>query len=438
MPGQVVPAVYDAAGASTPPPDPIGSDIVGSAQPVGEVIASTFAMENPPRVAQAVATEPASRTLTPAHGAPGSEPMAFGGESMDQASNRLYGSVDYLLWWFKDSHIPPLVTTGPPGSSGILGAPGTVVLFGGSRFDSEDHSGVRATIGYWLGDCQKLGIEASYFVLGSRANGFMANSNDFPVLARPFFNLNSGMEFSQVTASPNLSTGSITVAGSSRLWGAEVNARTPLCCGCGYRVDGFAGIRYLDLRESLSIGENIQVLPGVPQFGGDQITVLDSFGTQNQFVGGQIGVDAEFNYGTWFADVRGKLAIGSTAQTVDIVGNQLITAPDGTTTAASGGLLALSTNIGHHVRYRFGVVPEMGINLGYRVTDNLRLYLGYSFLYWNSLLRPGDQIDRVVDVTKIPNFPVNAVPTSAARPAVLFKDSEFWAQGINCGLEFRY
>jgi hypothetical protein len=53
-------------------------------------------------------------------------------------------------------------------------------------------------------------------------------------------------------------------------------------------------------------------------------------------------------------------------------------------------------------------------------------------------VRPGDQIDRGLDVTRIPNFGVPANPLPQPRPAVPFKETDYWAQGINIGLEFRY
>src|SRR4051812_31807075 len=45
-------------------------------------------------------------------------------------------NADALLWWMRPAHLPPLVTASPPGTPvpavGVLGAPGTAVLFGGS------------------------------------------------------------------------------------------------------------------------------------------------------------------------------------------------------------------------------------------------------------------------------------------------------------------
>ena len=351
---------------------------------------------------------------------------------------RFYGSAEYLLWWIKDSRFPPLVTTSPPSSAGILGMPGTIVLFGGSEVNNEERSGGRFTGGVWLDPCQTWAFEGSYFFLGDRSVNFRANSDQFPVLARPFFNLNAGTEFSQLTASPGLSTGRIDVNSSSRLWGAEGNFRRNLCCGCDYRLDGLFGFRYLELDESLTIGEMLAVAPGVPVFGGDRITVLDNFATHNRFYGGQVGLDGEIRRGRWFADVRGKVALGDVQQVTDINGAQLIVTPAGTATSFRGGLLALSTNIGHFTKHRFAVLPEGTVNVGYQVTDHLRAFVGYNFLYVSSVLRPGDQIDRVIDVTRIPNFATNLPPTGVPRPMVLSKDTDFWAQGINFGLEFRY
>ena len=66
--------------------------------------------------------------------------------------NRLYGSADYLLWWTKGDHLPPLVTTADPGTAltpttGALGQPTTRVLFGGDDVNDSARSGVRLTLG---------------------------------------------------------------------------------------------------------------------------------------------------------------------------------------------------------------------------------------------------------------------------------------------------
>jgi hypothetical protein len=333
--------------------------------------------------------------------------------------------------------MPPLVTTAPIGSTGVLGEPGTTVLFGG-HLDNEERSGGRFTAGYWFDNCQTLALEGTVFFLANRNANFAANSNTFPVLARPFFNLNSGTEFSEVTTSPGLATGSIAVNTFSRLWGADLNLRYNVCDNCAWRFDVLGGFRYLSLREGLNIQESILASPTAPMFPGDMIVVNDDFNTRNQFYGGQIGARLGWTRNRWSIDWLTKVAFGDTRQTVDIQGNQLITTPGGATSFFNGGLLALGSNIGSFSRDRFAVVPETNLILGFRVTDHLKLLIGYSFLYWSNVVRPGNQIDRVIDVSQIPNSGLTVAPTGQGRPAPLFKSTDFWAQGISFGMEFTF
>jgi hypothetical protein len=113
-------------------------------------------------------------------------------------------------------------------------------------------------------DCgQTKGIEASYFFLGSRSNDFTANSSGTPgspVLARPFFDVSSGLPNSELIAFPGLASGIVGVHSTTRLQGPEANLICNLCCSCGdccgpargYRVDLIGGFRYLDLIHTLA------------------------------------------------------------------------------------------------------------------------------------------------------------------------------------------
>jgi len=365
-----------------------------------------------------------------------------------------YVRGEYLLWAVKKDSVPPLVTTSTnPFDFGILGRPTTQVLFGGDGIDGGTRSGARFTAGLYLDDCDDKAIEVSGFFLGNKTQTFDANSAQFPVIARPFFSLNRNMEFSQLTAFDNLATGNLQERNTSDLWGAEANLRCCLCCGqycpddCDdwaglhYRVDGLAGFRYLDLQEDLSITENIRNFPSPQnQLMNLGLMVFDDFATRNQFYGGQVGLDATVDSGPWSLNVTGKLALGDTAQEVRINGGQLVTNLNGTVTPARGGLLALSSNIGTFHGNSFSVVPEVNTTLSYHINEHWRLFAGYDLLYWTNVVRPGQQIDRTVDETLIPNFepPGTVAPAGQNRPAVLFQRSDIWAQGLNLGLEFRY
>ena len=212
------------------------------------------------------------------------------------------------------------------------------------------------------------------------------------------------------------------------------------CNGCqpapGYRVDLVSGFRWLESREGLGIIEDIQILPTSPVFTGDHIRVLDQFDTRNEFYGGQLGLRAEVWRNRFFANITGKVALGDTHQTVDINGSTTIIPPSGPAIVKQGGLLALPSNIGSYSRDEFSVVPEVDFNIGYQVTNNLRVFVGYTFLYWSDVVRPGDVIDLNVNSTRLPTSLIP--PSGPSRPSFTFRDSDYWAQGINFGVQVRY
>jgi len=397
----------------------------------GPTFAQSLVSENAPPAASPQRSDPACcREIFPAPRQPICGP-----------EGRFWGSAEYLLWWFEGSRVPPFVTSGPPASNGILGAPGTTVLFGGSRLEEDPHSGGRFTLGYWLNECQTIGIDGGYFFLGSRAEQFTAGASGLPgsrVLSRPIVNAITGGETAEIVASPGAVAGNIHVSSSSRLEGAGVNGVANLCCTCRSRVDLLAGFRYLELREGIGIIENLAVNPDVPTIGGSGLAVADQFDTRNRFYGGQLGLRGEYRWRNTFVNMIGSVALGSMHEEIDIRGSTVITPSGSTPTALAGGVLALPTNSGHFSRDKFAVVPQIDINVGYQMTRHLRAFVGYSFLYASNVVRPGDVIDRTVNLTQIPS---NLGPGSLmgpARPALFVRDTEFWAQGMNFGLEFRY
>jgi hypothetical protein len=359
---------------------------------------------------------------------------------------RFWVDVEYLLWRLKPMRLPPLVTTGPIQGQGIIGQPGTIVLFGdGAPQDTEWRSGIRVNAGMYLDCDQCWNLEVGGFLFPQKDNTQVFGSNLCAFLARPFFSLNTCQEVSEITSQTGLSQGATTVSTPSRFWGADVNLSKKICCGCCYRVDLLGGFRYLELDEAVEIDEFIKVASGTlppqfqqfQQFAGDTIQVRDRFATRNQFYGGQLGVDAAYGCGHWQLGVKGKVALGETHEIIDISGTQTITTPTGQVSHFTGGLLALPSNIGHFNHDEFAVVPEINVNVGYRFSKCLVAYVGYDFLYWSRVARPGDQIDRVIDTSQIPNFG-QGTPTGIARPAVPFQQSDFWAHGLNVGVEFTW
>lgn len=363
-----------------------------------------------------------------------------------------YARGEYLLWWVNGYRVPPLVTTSSnPNDFGILNPGSTTrVLFGNDSQDRDAFSGARLTLGYWL-DCEHA-VEVSGFFLERDDESTLIRGAQFPVLARPFIDLNNNRPFSELTNFPGLTSGDVAISSPFSLWGAEINYRCNQCCWyentCegerSYRVDLLAGFRYLDMDERLTIQESGVTSDSAllaENLRNQQFTVTDTFGTRNQFYGGQVGVDAEYRVGKVSFNARGKLALGATHQRIQIDGAQrFVSLDDSQVRNFRGGLLALDgANIGTFTRDRFAFVPEVTLTVGYQVSDHCRFFGGYNFLYWSSVVRPGEQIDLGLDVTKIPNFgQAGAPPLASNRPLVPFKTTDFWAQGVTLGFEFRY
>jgi hypothetical protein len=376
-----------------------------------------------------------------------SAPGALLVKAAPPAATTWWASAEALIWSVKSAPLPPTLTTFAPGSlsattgsGGELGVPGTIIL-SPSQLGYDVAPGGRFTLGHWLDPNQTWGLEGEGFFLGSQSAGFSDTSGGTPPLRVPFTNVPPGAGFpigssSFVLAEPGFASGGQVVSSSLQLWGLEGNGIYHALNFRPVSVSLLGGIRYLDLREGLTIASSESLLP---PFAGSSFTGTDNFATHNQFVGPQIGAKAETEIGRFDGSVLGKVAFGDNYQTVSANGTSSVTGfglPAGTT---PGGIFTQATNIGTRMRNQFAVVPEVQVQLGYRVLDRVHLFVAYDFLYVSNVVRPGDQIDTTLNLTGNPAISgPGAVLTGAARPAPQFNNSSFWAQGANLGLRYDF
>ncbi len=323
--------------------------------------------------------------------------------------DRLWVRGDYLLWWMPGFHVPALVTTSPAGTpmaqAGILGQPGTSILFGNAAIDGGASSGGRVVLGCWLTPCHQFGIEGSYLGIGSLASHYDADSSTVPILARPFYNIESGSQGqdAEIVSYPDVLSGSIAVRGTSGLQAIEALSRTRLLEACDLYVDFLLGYRYGQLQDTLEISELTTSLSRqslIPV--GTTFQVFDGFDTQNQFNGGVAGVEFQERYCGWSVNILMKLALGSTHSQVAIDGSTTTAVPGTRAVTYAGGVLAQPTNIGVYEQDFFTAMPELGITVGYDITCRLRVTCGYTILYWSKVVRPGDQIDTELNPSQFP------------------------------------
>jgi hypothetical protein len=340
----------------------------------------------------------------------------------------------------------PLVTTAIPPDQGILGQATTSVLFGGGNLSDETHPGGRLTAGYWI-ECQRLGVEGSVFFLNQRAANFHLDSGGVPVIARPYFNVTSGLQDRELIAFPGQFAGGIDVGYSTLLWGAEGNLVYNPFKSCGQYPEFLVGFRYVDLEEHLTITEHFTVLPnGTASFNGvrvpvgSQLSETDSFQTRNEFYGVNLGLRTQYELCCcMYLEFIGKVGLGTTHEIVSINGNTMfLTAPGGPRTLP-GGLLALTSNIGRFTDNHFTALPEATANFGVYLCPHIKLWAGYNILYWPDVARPGEQIDPRVNATIHPTDPrFVGRPIGPAVPAVLLGKTDLVVQAINFGLGIEF
>ena len=384
-------------------------------------------------------------------------------------SSNFWVRGDYLQWWTSGNPLPPLIMTSPNNvQPGVYGDANTSVLFGDSRANRDARSSYRTTLGYWSDADRCWGVEADFFDLGGASANFSMSSDGNTVLTRPYFDTQLGTQAVQLIAFPQGlfaftgQVGSVSVNASDFFESVSVRFRRnlasrvrcvsedicdlPDCRECssrvayGYglrksRLDMIVGYRYYRLNDNVNVDETV-VLTETDGLNpvGTMFGIRDSFHATNEFNGGELGLLAEFDRGRWSMEFLAKLDLGSNRRTVLIDGSVATTQPGAATVTPQGGFLALPSNIGRYTRTEFAAIPQFGAELGYQVTHGMRVFAGYNVIYWARTARAGAHIDTNIDID---NFPP-VTPGGGPEPQFISRDTAFWAQGMNLGVELRY
>lgn len=357
---------------------------------------------------------------------------------------RVWADFDALLWWLKPNYIsaPLITTTRVPEdlassiTAGGLSDPNAAVLFGQQTFRTNPQPGGRLRVGVALDTEGTQAVEVSGFWLPWQVERFNAVSNDAngnPSLALPFHEVfPTSVETANIVAGTfdgSVLHGSVLINNGTQMWGGEANFVKMLASTCAGEFDLIVGFRYLYLEDYLTIDASTS-----PADGG---STHDRFDTKNAFYGGQVGVRHVIDCDSWRVETNVKFALGDTNETLNISGaSNLPVFAAGST--LPGGFYTASSNIGNTSTNRFGFVTEVGFNVAYKLTDNVQLTAGYTYLYWDHLERSGNQIDHNLNPSLNPALSVISPAGGPAAPQRLNTESSFWAQGINVGVRFSY
>ena len=304
-------------------------------------------------------------------------------------------SAETLLW-FSEGHTGPVLTQLP--AFGVVGTTQNVQLFG-SEIGTGLLPGYRLSGGMFLNDAQTMAVGGRVFGLFGNSQTTTANGNGMtslvPGVALPTFQTS--------TASTNLDM--VT---------ADLSLHFLIAESKDFRVDFLGGYTYSFLDSSLNLS-TISIDPPGNIAPDGTLTHTDNIGTSHQFHGGHIGIESTVHQNRLSVTTLAKLSFGNMRQSVATSGQNVLVPTAGPPNVTSpGGLFATNGGFTNNV---FSFIPELNFKFGYDYSDNVRLTAGYSFILWESVAMPGDQI--------VPSLPVSQ--------ATAIVDESFWMQGLDLG-----
>ncbi len=347
-------------------------------------------------------------------------------------------------------NMPVIAATTSPGTVGptpIPTAPGFIGLVSISSVTNPLAVGAPADVGgggsyrmgYWLDPGRTMAVEGSAFYVQGRS-GFDLSQSPTTVRTSNF-----------VITTPDTFVGlfddatTTTASGAIRdqLYGGDVNFRMK-APHVGYlpNFDVMFGLRYVGLDEKLTASVNssfsrvFQPALGLPlpvDFSNSS-SGADSFRIRNNFIGPQVGFNAEQHWGRFWVANENKLAVGAMIENLSVSGSSVFsTTPTKVinvagiplTVTSGGPAVTTSANAplpfglfaqGDRSKTVFAFVPSGSIKAGYDINDMLSVTLAYNYLYMSSVGRVGDQIASPSDI----------------------RQSGFLAQGLTAGVKAKF
>lgn len=400
-----------------------------------------IAQQPTPTVGNPVSVLPANPSVTPLPAGDSTSLFAATTALPEVPAPSFYARGEYLLWFVKPYDTISLVQVIPtnfaqnPTDPIPAGVATTVIPT--ERLSGDALSGFRINAGLWLDEAQSFGADFVYWRLPRTTKTQTVASPGEPVITRSVIPAGDGTAAASgffIYASPfdGGIAGSVSVSSAISMDGAEANARIKGDAFFADYVDYLVGFKYVNLDETLRISDRRTFLDS-----GLLLTSSEAFRTRNQFYGAQIGAHTHYRADRWSADLLLKFAVGAMNTTVERTGATTAFFPGLPPQTLPGALLVQPSNLGTRSDTQTVVIPELTFNLGYQLTDNLQLFVGYNFMLISTVYRPGATIDPSVNPASVPFL--GAIPRDiSSRPAPVMLSDNFWVQGINFGLTFTY
>lgn len=358
---------------------------------------------------------------------------------------RFWVATEYVhTWQNATTATPDLVdqVTVAPNSSTVT------PMYNQKRVAFGDGNAVRLTLGGWIDRDEKFGAELSGFYTPRQTEtDSITGTPNGPILTAPF----GASPLNGVTAGKSQIGGPIGSTGvqgyasftsTTESYGGEGNLLAHLLTyhhGPDFSVDasGLGGFRYFGVADQFqeSIGRE-----SLPPALGNNFSGTDSYQTQSNFYGADFGGRVRVGYEGLFAELTPKLGLGVTDESVDVSGTS--SASSGGTPLPAlnpGGFLAIGNKLGDRSTDKFAVLPQLTLKVGYDLTKQVEVFVGYDVLYLSQVARASGQVSNQVGASTSPFAAFGGIPGGADNsPPPAISSTSFLQQGVSAGLSAKF
>jgi hypothetical protein len=345
-----------------------------------------------------------------------------------------WGSAQYEILWPSNAGSPSLVDRIPAQfvtTGNSVSASNRASLFPNSReLRYQALNALKFNAGYRFS--QESAIDGSYFSTesGTKKGVYSGNGNvGTDGISRPYIQAGTGNVVSLYSVLPGSYGGFVSATTRFEASGGDINYRRDTYHFFVDRTEFLAGFRYFNMNESVVIEDRSNLASAT-------FLTRDEFRTRNNFYGGQVGFHSRFYGPVWSIDFINKFAMGGVNQEVQAIGSNTIINSTGAS-VESGGLYARGANLGTFERTRFAVTNETEMMVGYAVSQNVRLHIGYRGLWTSSVVRATEAIDSTVNDSQV-RFIAQQAQSNLNRPAFAWRASDLYIHGITFGATIGY
>ncbi len=250
---------------------------------------------------------------------------------------------------------------------------------------SQNRIGYQLTLGKWLDCDQEFGVEASAFYFYRQAINVPLTSGDaarglgpaIGAIGLPALAGGGGGTLAVPISSP-LVKGVVNFELDNLLiYGIQAMGRARLGGSDSYRLDGLLGLRRLEVEGTLGINAAATAL-STPLSPGTTVATTENIFAESVYQGPVIGFDWQYFYGPLDFGVRPQVQFAFLETTVRRTANAQAIFPNGNRALIDGGTFLAASGPQQMQTSGWTWIPELGLHVGCRLTDCIRLTAGTS------------------------------------------------------------